>query len=68
MIIIKYKTMKLSQEYIVAIVIVLGALAKIIGLEIDNNIIEGIVVGVLAIWVAIRRKMRGDIDILGRKV
>lgn len=60
--------MKLSQEYIVAIVIVLGALAKIIGLEIDNNIIEGIVVGVLAIWVAIRRKMRGDIDILGRKV
>lgn len=60
--------MNISQEYIVAIVIVLGALAKIIGLEIDNNIIEGIVVGGLALWVAIRRKMRGDIDVLGRKV
>lgn len=57
----------LSHEYIAAIVLVLGSLAKIFGLEIENGVIEGVIAGGIAIYIAIRRKAKGDINVLGVK-
>lgn len=57
----------MSQEYIASIVIVLASLAKILGLDIQNDAIEGIVVGSIAIWIAVRRYKKGDINVLGAR-
>ena len=55
----------MSQEYIAAIVIILVSLLKVFGIEIGSDVITGIVTGVLALWVAIKRHARGDITPLG---
>ena len=60
--------MQISHEYIAAIVLVLGSLLKLFGIaEIGNETIEGIVAGAIALWIAIRRKQKGDINLLGVK-
>ena len=56
----------MSQEYIGAIVLAIGALLRLFNIvEIDNKTIEGLVVAVIAIWIAIRRQRKGDITPLG---
>lgn len=60
--------MNISQEYVGAIVIFAVSILKVFGVEIENDVISGLVVGAIALWVAIRRKMKGDIDGLGRKL
>lgn len=58
----------MSQEYIAALALILGAILKATGLaEIDNKVVESVVAGALSLWIAIRRKQRGDINILGMK-
>jgi len=55
----------MSQEYIAAIVLIVGALLKIFGIDVANDAIQGIVVGGLALWIAIRRHSKGDITMAG---
>lgn len=59
--------MKLSQEYISALVILIVSLLNVFGIEIANEAINGIIVGVLAIWCAVRRYQKKDITIFGAK-
>lgn len=58
----------MSKEYILAITLTLGAVLKAFGIEIENNVIEGIVFGVVTLVMAILRYKKGGIDLLGRKV
>lgn len=64
---IDHKTM-FSQEYIGAIVIILISLLKMAGIEIENEVMAGLVTGIVGLWIAIRRKMKGDINGLGIRV
>lgn len=57
----------MSQEYIGAIVIIIVSLLKVFGIEIGSEVITGIITGVLALWVAIRRHQKGDITVLGAR-
>jgi len=57
-----------SQEYIGAIVIILISLLKMAGIEIENEVMAGLVTGIVGLWIAIRRKMKGDINGLGIRV
>ena len=36
--------------------------------EIENGVIEGILIGLMSVWIAVRRKKKGDINILGKKI
>lgn len=58
----------MSKEYTGAIAILLVSVLKMFDIEIDNGAIEGFVVGLIALFVAISRKAKGDIDALGRKL
>lgn len=58
---------KFSSEYILSIVLVLGGILKFFGIEIENAALEGLVGGVIALVIAIRRLMKGDITPLGVK-
>ena len=55
----------MSQEYALAIALVLGGVLKFFKIEIENDAIEGLVVGAIALWIAIRRYQKGDITALG---
>ena len=55
----------LSQEYLGAIVLLIGAVLKIFKIEIPNENIEGLIAGIIALWIAIRRYSKGDIKISG---
>lgn len=57
----------MSHEYIGAVAILLVSILKIAGIEIENDVVSGLLVGIVALWIAVRRKLKGDIDILGRK-
>jgi len=58
----------MSQEYLLSIVLVVGSLLKVFGVEIDNKALEGLVAGTVALWIAIRRHSKGDISVLGAKL
>ena len=57
----------LSQEYVAAIVLIVGAILKAFGIELGNEVLEGIIAGALALWIAIRRYKKGDINLAGIK-
>ena len=57
-----------STEYIGAIALVIYGVLKGFGIELENGVLEGILTGAIALVIAIRRKMKGDINILGAKV
>ena len=57
----------ISKEYTGAIAILLVSVLKIFGIELENDVVSGLVVGAIALFVAISRKAKGDIDVLGRK-
>jgi len=60
--------MKISQEYIGALALLGYSILTALGVELENGVLEGIITGVVALWIAIRRKKRGDIDTLGRRI
>ena len=60
--------MKFSQEYIGAVVILIGAVLKAFGIELENQALEGIITGLIAVWIAFRRLQKGDINVLGAKI
>lgn len=55
----------MSQEYVLSIVLILGGVLKVFGIEIENSALEGLIGGVIALWIAIRRVSKGDITPLG---
>ena len=55
----------MSQEYIGAIVIVLVSVLKMFGIEIASDALTGLLTGVVAIWIAVRRYQKKDITLLG---
>lgn len=55
----------MSQEFLGAIGILIVGLLQIFGIIIPQDAVVGIITGVLAIWVAIRRHSKGDITPLG---
>ena len=57
----------MSQEYISALAILLVAILKGFNITIGNDAISGIITGVLAVWIAIRRYQKGDITLGGLK-
>jgi hypothetical protein len=57
----------MSQEYIGAIVLIIGAVLKFFRIEIPNESVEGLIAGLIAIYIAYRRYKRGDITIVGAR-
>ncbi len=57
----------MSQEYIGALVILIVSGLKLFGIEMVNEDVTAIVTGAVALWVAIRRFSKGDINVLGAK-
>jgi uncharacterized membrane protein len=57
----------MSQEYIGAIVLLLGAILKAFNIEIPNETVEAVIAGAIALWIAVRRFKKGDINVLGGK-
>lgn len=57
----------MSNEYVSAIVILLVTIMKLIGIEVANDAITGVVTGLLAVWIAFKRYQKGDITIGGVK-
>ena len=55
----------MSQEYVLALVLVLGSILKAFGIEIENKVLEGVITGIIALWIAFRRLRRGDINLAG---
>lgn len=59
--------MNLSQEYVSALVVLLVSVLGLFKIEVGNEAITGLITGVLAIWIAIRRYQKGDITVGGFK-
>lgn len=57
----------MSQEYIGAIILLVVGGLKAFGIEIPIDALQGIVTGAIALYIAVRRYKRGDIDVLGRR-
>lgn len=60
--------MQFSREYLVAVALLLGATLKVFGIELEDSAVEGLVVGVGALLIAIFRKKKGDINIFGARI
>lgn len=58
----------LSNEYIGSLAIVVVSILKLFKVEIASDQVQGLIVGVIALWVAFKRYQKGDINVLGRKV
>jgi hypothetical protein len=57
----------MSREYIVSIALLVAALLKVFGIQMESGVLEGLIAGVAALYLAIRRYKRGDITIVGSK-
>jgi len=55
----------MSQEYVGAIALVIVGVLKVFGIDIGNDAIAGIITGVIAVWIAVRRYQKGDITLGG---
>lgn len=55
----------MSQEFLGAIALVAYGVLKAFGIELENGVLEGILSGVVALWIAYRRHSKGDITPLG---
>lgn len=58
----------MSQEYSASLVILLMSVLKLLKVDIAESEVTAIVTGLLALWVAIRRFNKGDINIFGARV
>ncbi len=57
----------MSQEYIIALALLVGSILKIFGIELENKTLESVIASVATLWIAIRRYQKGDINIVGAK-
>lgn len=56
-----------SQEYVASIILILYSVLQAFGIVIEKEVFEGLVVGLIALWIAIRRHSKGDITIVGKR-
>jgi len=54
-----------SNEYVGAIVLMVVGILKAFGIEIASDAIAGIISGGIALWIAVRRFSKKDINVLG---
>lgn len=59
--------MKISQEYIGAVALLIVGILKAFGIEIANDAIAGILTGGVALFIAIKRFKKGGISLSGIK-
>lgn len=57
----------ISQQYVGSIVILLISLLKVFKIDIGNEELTAIITGVIALWVAVKRFQKGDINMAGVK-
>lgn len=57
----------MSHEYIVSIAVVIVGILQLFGIVLDQEVIVGLIVGVLGLYGAFRRHSKGDITILGAR-
>lgn len=57
----------MSKEYTLAVVLLLGAVLKMFGKEIPNSTLEGLVLAVSTLAIAVFRYRKGDITLGGVK-
>ena len=57
----------MSQEYTASIILIIGAGLKMFGIEFESQALEGLIGGLLALWIAIRRYKQGDITLVGSR-
>ena len=57
----------MSHEYIGAIVLIVVGILKAFGIELPSDALQGIITGVIAIYIAFRRYQKGDINLGGVK-
>ena len=55
----------MSSEYIVSLALLAGAVLKMFKVELESGVLEGLIAGVVALFLAIRRHSKGDITALG---
>lgn len=58
----------MSNEYVGAIAILIVSGLKMFGIELANDVVMGLVTGVVALWIAVRRYQKGDINVLGGRL
>lgn len=58
---------QVSQQYIGSIVILLISLLKMFKIDIGNDELTAIITGGIALYVAIKRYQKGDINVAGIK-
>lgn len=56
-----------SFQYITLVVLIIGSILKAFGIEIEDNVIEGLVVGVVMIIMAVVTKRKENVNVLGMK-
>ncbi len=59
--------MEISQQYVGAIVIVIISVLRAFKIEIASDAVTGIVTGLIAVWIAVKRYQKGDISVSGVK-
>jgi hypothetical protein len=57
----------LSHEYIVSIAVVLVGLLQLFGVVVAQDVVVGLIVGILGLYGAFRRHSKGDITVLGAR-
>lgn len=57
--------MNLSTEYVSAIAVLVVSILGMFKIEVANEAITGLITGILAIYMAVKRYQRGDITIGG---
>jgi hypothetical protein len=57
----------MSQEYIGALALLIVSALRTFGIDIASDAIMGILTGVVALWIAIRRYQKGDITLAGAR-
>ena len=57
--------MNISQQYVSALAVILVGVLKLVGIEIGTDEISTLIMVALSLWIAIRRKQKGDITMLG---
>lgn len=55
----------MSQEFLGAVTLLLYGVLKAFGIQLENGVLEGILTGLVALYVAFRRHAKGDISVLG---
>lgn len=57
----------ISHEYIVSIAVLVVGVLQLFGIVLDQQVVVGLIVGILGVYGAFRRLSKGDITVLGMR-